>query len=88
MFITLAARGWHVATACSFMSPVMRQGTPQDVYFRRDAVARKADVIPFHLRAPTFLTGGNRNPQELGITETQALRYMKATKAVTGTYIR
>jgi len=70
------------------MSPVMRQGTPQDVYFRRDAVARKADVIPFHLRAPTFLTGGNRNPQELGITETQALRYMKATKAVTGTYIR
>jgi hypothetical protein len=67
VFITLAARGWQAEMANSFMSPVMRQGTPQDVYFRRDEVARKADVIPFHLRAPTFLTGGNRNPQETGI---------------------
>jgi len=88
VFITLAARGWHAATAGSFMSPVMRQGTSQDVYFRRDELARKDDVIPFHLRAPTFLTGGNRSPQELGITQTQALQYVKATKAVTVTYIR
>ena len=88
MFITLAARGWYAATAGSFMSPVIRQGTPQDVYFRRDEVARKADVIPFHLRAPKFLTGGNRNPQELGITQTQALRYITGTKAVSVTYIR
>jgi len=50
VFITLAARGWHAATAGSFMSPVMRQGTPWDVYFRGDGVATKADVIPFHLR--------------------------------------
>jgi hypothetical protein len=64
------------------MSPVMRQVTLQDVCFRRDEVARKADVIPFHLREPTFLTGGNRNPKELGITQTRALRYIKATQAV------
>jgi hypothetical protein len=88
VFITLAARWWHAARPDSFMSPVMRQGTPQDVCFRRDEVARKADVIPFHLRAPTFLTGGNRNPQELGITQTQALWYIQATTAVNVTYIR
>jgi hypothetical protein len=70
------------------MSPVMRQGTAQDVYFRRDELARKADVIPFHLRAPTFVTGGNMNPQELGITQTQALQYVKITKAISDTYIR
>ena len=57
------------------------------MYFRREEVARKADVIPFHLRAPTLVTGGNRSPQEFGITQTQALLYIEAIEAVTVTYI-
>jgi hypothetical protein len=88
VFITLAARGWHTAVVSSFMSRLMRHGTPQDVCCRTDEVAGKADVIPFHLRAPTFLTGGNWNPQELGITQAQALRNFKANTAVYGTYMR
>jgi hypothetical protein len=53
--------------------------TPQDVCCHKDEAARKTDVIPFHLRATTFLAGGNRNPQEPGITPTRPLRYIKSS---------